>query len=162
MIKFNYILYAFILSVALFFLNSCERNERLANVMSAGSGIWLIEKVHYTNYDTTGNVTLDSVVNNMGELVFFDSSTLGELFNYNACVYIQYDSIGKPIASYPCEYFTDKYRFDIRYGPGIISRTYTVEDWGTNKQTWSYTTTQNINPNASNLATEIKIFIKRK
>lgn len=154
----------FALALALFiaFAACKDRSDRIANMMSSGSGVWVIEKIHYTNYDTSGVVILDSVDTNVGEFVFFDSPTLGELFNYNACVYCEYDSTGEVGASYPCEFYTDKYRFDIRYGPGYISRTYTVEDWGSRKQTWVYTTNHPASNTVSDLATQMRLFIKRK
>jgi len=141
---------------------ACERADRLANVMSSGKGIWQIEKIQYTYYDTSGAVTLDSIDENVGEFVFFDSETLSALFDYNACVYGEYDSTGAVATSYPCEYFTDKFRFDVRDAPDYISKTYTVEDWGSNKQTWVYNTNAANDTTVSDLASEMRVFIKRK
>jgi hypothetical protein len=162
MTRLNTILSAVFIITAVMAFTSCERNEKMANVMSSGSGIWVIEKIHYTNYDTSGTVILDSVDTGVGEFVFFDSSTLSELYNYNACVFCEYDSTGFPSIAYPCEYFTDKYRFDIRNAPPYIAKTYTVEDWGSQKQTWVYTTNHPSSNTVSDLATQMRVYIKRK
>lgn len=160
--KANHTIYALLVIAVVIAFTACERADSLANVMSSGKGIWQIEKIQYTYYDTSGAVTLDSVSENVGEFVFFDSETLSALFDYNACVYGEYDSTGAVAASYPCEYFTDKFRFDIRDAPQYISKTYTVEDWGTNKQTWVHTTNHPASNTVSDLASEMRVFIKRK
>lgn len=160
--KLNNILSLLAALILIAAFSACERNDILANKMSSGSGIWVIEKIQYTNYDTSGAVISDSVSENVGEFVFFDSETLSALYDYNACVFAEYDSTGDVINSYPCEFYTDKFRFDIRDAPAYISHTYTVEDWGSNKQTWVYTTNAQNDTTVSDLGSEMRVWIKRK
>jgi hypothetical protein len=143
--------------------SACEKNDLLADKMSSGDGIWIVEKIQYTNYDTTGAVISDSTQENVGEFIFFDSPTLNALYDYNACVYMHYGATEADITAYPCEFYTDKIRFDILDGFPLISHTYTVVDWGSQKQEWVYTQNGfNVSGPGSALSYEMRVWIKKK
>lgn len=141
--------------------SACQKNDLVADKMSSGKGIWVIEKIQYTAYDSTGAVDSDSVAENVGEFIFFDSPTLNALYDYNACVYLEYGATEDDVTAYPCEYFTDKKRFDISGDLFSICHTYSVVKWGSQKQEWVYTENNNQGQGTA-LSLEMRVFIKRK
>ena len=136
MVRFN----IFFVLAALF--TACDRGDMKANKLHGDTGIWKIESIAITTYDTMGNVLTDSVINEPGEFVFFSSGSASALYDYYQGVFLNYiDSANDE--GYTMEYYIDKERAritDMSADPYGLQKTYTVEKFGGRKQVWSHIT----------------------
>lgn len=124
----------FIAIMAIVSMISCEKEDMAANKLHSDSGLWEVNSIEYYEYDTLGNVLVDSVIEDVGTFIFFHSESLSALYGYYQGVFLSYaDNAG-----YTMEYMIDKKRVDIKSysGPYNLGGLYTVDKFGNHKQVW--------------------------
>lgn len=121
-------------------LIACEKEDQAANKLHSGSGIWNLKEYNYAEYDTLGNIVSETILNDVGTFVFFQSTSLSALFGYYQGVFIVNDSLSK--IGYTLEYMIDGRRAHIMSysGPVGVGGLYSVEKFGGHKQIWSAVT----------------------
>lgn len=159
--KNNALLTAAVALLLVIAFSACERNDRLANRLSSGSGIWNIDEIEHIYYDTTGAVAVDTSQHNLGEIIFFDSPTLDALFDYNACTISSLDANGHYHAT-PCEFFMDGNRFEIRDAGAFYSKVYTVEKWNGGTLVVNFVQAFNNYPGVSDISYKMVLTLKKK
>jgi hypothetical protein len=131
------------LFIAFSLLTGCDKADVKIKKLYHGDGIWTIENIHYEYYDANGkSVISDSTVSNPGELVFFRTGTLNELFDYHFVVANMYDAAGNVQVS-TGEAFFDETR--VHFGqdansspfPAVLLALWTVNNSDRHKQEWS-------------------------
>lgn len=117
-------------------LFSCEKEDKSANKLHGGDGVWLIENIQYIGYDSTGNTLYDSSIIDPGELIFFSTSSLNALYGYYQGVYFDYEQNAGSVL----EYMVDGKRAHIQKIEPIdqlgLARIWTVSKEGKRKQEW--------------------------
>lgn len=82
--------------------------------LNHGDGTWTIESLHYEYYDAAGHsVVSDSTVSDLGELIFFKTTTLNALWDYHLVVANMKNASGDNSA-YRGEVFFDTDRADFQ------------------------------------------------
>ena len=53
---------------------SCRKERNSANNLNRGNGTWLVESIQIEEFDTLGNLVLDTTYVNYGEMIFLKSA----------------------------------------------------------------------------------------
>jgi hypothetical protein len=119
----------------------CDKADMKVKKLNHGDGTWTIESLHIEYYDSLGrNVVSDETQSNLGELIFFKSTTLDALFDYHLVVADIPDANGN-IAAYRGEVYFDEDRADfdqtVDGDPFPFLGLWTVNDSSRHKQEWS-------------------------
>ncbi|MBI3143464.1 MAG: hypothetical protein HYZ16_11620 [Bacteroidetes bacterium] len=124
-------------AISLFF-HACEQEEMASKRFFGRDGVWLIEEIKTTTYDTLGNVLKDSSILSPGELIFFNTQPYKGQSGYHQGVCLVY-SLGQ---GNPLEYYMDNYRAHITaLQPSDtlgIGRVWTIEENKKRTQVWTH------------------------
>ncbi len=144
-------------SISSLFMISCDKGDMEVKKLNRGEGIWVIESVQTDQYDSAGVSVISTLtVNDPGEFVFFQNTTLNGLFDEHLVVVNMNDTSGV-ITAFPGGVYYDDNRVKIDAGcpyDGV----WTVVDNGRRKQEWSIFST-NVN---GGLQSKMTMFIKKK
>lgn len=111
--------------------------------LSKGNGVWTLTSFEYVSFDNSGNATVDSVITNNGQFIFFRKSIYagGAVVSYNA---VAIEQLGVGSISY--EVWSEDKRI-IFHTPGSSfdeAYVYTIKENKPKKQVWEV-----INPDGS-------------
>lgn len=149
-------------------LLSCNKEQFHARNLYIGEGTWRIESIQYQKFDSTGRVTLDSAVTNMGELIFFKSESLSALYDYRMGVWLVTDTSGTHGNSFQYTFDGKRIHLDESGGSGFagsikpIQGLYTAEINKKGKQVWSYTSTAARSNAFTSLKTKVTMTLKKE
>lgn len=119
-------------------LGSCADVEMAPKRLYNRDGVWLIESIQTTLYDTLGNILNDNIVLAPGELVLFKSESIDLLYGYRQGICLVY-SLGQ---GHPMNYYMDGERAHITdmepSDPLGISRVWTIEEKERKQQVWTH------------------------
>lgn len=117
---------------------SCDKGDMEVKKLNRGEGIWVIESVEKSYYDSTGaHVDSTRLYQDVGEFVFFQNTTLNALFDEHFVVVNLNDTSGN-ILAYPGGVYYDDNRVKIATDGGIwLDGVWTVVDNGRRKQEWA-------------------------
>jgi hypothetical protein len=124
-------------------LIGCDKADIKVKKLYHGDGTWTIESIHYEYYDSTGkNIIHDSTLTDVGEMIFFRTTTLNALWDYHFVVINLPDASGI-IHAYTGEVFFDESR--VHFGqdanlspfPGEFMALWSVNNSNRHKQEWS-------------------------
>ena len=151
----------FLLLVAVAFA-SCNKEDHNAKKLCNHDGVWTIDKVTIQNFDSTGTKTLDSIITNVGEMVFMKSTSLQALYGYRQAVFLLTDTLGTH--GYFFEYVFDGNRINIQscQAPFAINGTYTSVIDKKNEQQWEIYGAGYANTGATSLSGKFILHLKRK
>lgn len=143
--------------ICAFFLMSCDKGDMEVQKLNRGNGIWEIETVRYDYYNATGS-SIDSsrTVNALGEMVFFNNTTLSGLYDEHLVVVDIFNANGTVTAFSGGVYYDDN-RAKIDAG-SMFDGVWTVVDNGRRKQEWALYA---VYPTGY-LATKTTMFLKKK
>ncbi len=133
-----------IMIFAFVLLASCDRADRKANRMQRGNGRWNMTKWEKIAYDTTGKVLYDSIYTDIGEIIFFQRSSVNALFEYYEGV-MKLSRMPVGMQVYRIEYYTDGLRFQImsnnipiEFSSYNVNKVFSVRKRGMHRQELEY------------------------
>lgn len=149
----------------LLFSSSCEEGKSAIKRLNRNDGTWTIETLRVDHYDAAGErIVSTDVSENAGELIFFRSATLNELFAHYMVTANLVDSIGT-IRVYVGDVYFDHTRVAFAEDsspnhswPNELEGVWTVLEDKRNKQEWSLCAAD-LN---GTLITKTTIFLKKK
>mgnify|MGYP003329926064 CR=1 FL=1 len=142
-----------LLTIAVTLFTSCEKESVNANRMQHGSGRWAISSIEYTTYDSSGNADMDTILNDVGEFIFFQSEGTDALYGYYVGIFFLNQPDGTKLG-YTMQWMNDGHRFNV-LAPATtpdFNKVYTVADDKGNEIELTYTTSGN--SSASSLASK--------
>ncbi|MEI7801325.1 MAG: hypothetical protein WCI97_01645 [Bacteroidota bacterium] len=133
------------LSILIFVLAACNKEDKNTKKLSRHEGRWTIDYATTQTFDSAGNKLIDTTVNTPGELVLFRTGSLSALYGYRQAVILLTDSLGSH--GYYFDYVFDGKRINIEncYAPYNINGTYTSVIDKAKEQQWEiYSSNSNI------------------
>jgi hypothetical protein len=119
----------------IFLITSCHKEKRGPWKLSSGNGVWQVESLQWVQYDSLGNETMDSILNNLGELVFMrtDWGTTRTFMGK----YVHFDESGDPVSTHPIDYNSDGKKVTLDGTlPVPIAGLYNIDRNGMRTQRW--------------------------